>query len=401
MRTYWLTALETIAMPVLAAAAKDALRETMPVYKGRDKSHCLEALGRIVCGIAPWLEIPMDATEEGKLRERYKGLTIKSIGNLVHPQAGDYMDFAAERQGLVDAAYLCQGLIRAPRLWDALEQEVQKNVLIEVKKTRQIIPTNNNWLLFASMIEAFLLKYDNVCDTKRLYKGVKTFINRYYIGDGFYGDGAHFAMDHYNSYVIHPMLTDILQVMQGHGLNNAHAYFQKQVPRFQRYVAIQERMISPEGAYPLFGRTLICRFGAFHALAQAAFLELIPNNIAGSQVRCALHAVLKRHMETSGNFDAQGFLSIGFNGEQEQMAESYVSSGSPYHCCTLFLPLGLPETHPFWADKDKDWTAVKAFKGDAFPADTTYVESNPMKERFMPWLYKCQSGWRKLKSLLK
>ena len=401
MRSYWIASLEKIVHPVLQAAATDALRTSMPVYRGRNASHCLEAVGRIVCGIAPWLELSASNTNESLLQAQYQVLTVKAIANLVNPQASDYIDFGRERQSLVDTAYWCQGLLRAPKLWQALGETVQNNLLLEVKKTRHIVPTKNNWLLFAAIVEGFLLEYEHRFNKKRLYAGVKTFMKRYYIGDGFYGDGAHFSMDHYNSYVIHPMLTEILQVMQAHGLNKAHGYFQKQVPRFQRYVAIQERMISPEGAYPLFGRTLICRFGAFHALAQAAFLELIPNSIAGSQVRCALHAVLKRHMETSGNFDAQGFLSIGFNGVQEQMAEGYVSSGSAYHACTLFLPLGLPEAHPFWADKNQDWTAVKAFNGLEFGVDKTYIETNPTKERFMPWVYKCQSGWRKLKNIFK
>lgn len=400
MRRYWVRSLEVIALPVLEAAATDNLRQTMPVYRGRNQSQYLEAVGRIVCGIASWIELGSDDTKEGRLRKGYIVLTVRAIGNLVNPRAHDYSDFGAERQGLVDAAYLCQGLLRAPKLWEALGKEVQQNLLSEVKKTRHIIPTKNNWLLFAAMVEAFLLEYDNDYNKKRLLTGVKKFINDYYIGDGFYGDGSHFTMDHYNSYVIHPMLTDILQVMHTHGLNITDKYYQKHLPRYQRYVAIQERMISPEGAYPIFGRTLICRFGTFHALAQAAFLKLLPNNLPSAQVRCGLYAVLKRHMETSTNFDKNGFLTVGFNGAQERMAESYVSSGSSYHCCTLFLPLGLSEQDHFWTDKDQDWTALKAFKGVEFAADITYVEINPTKQRFMPFVYKCQSGWRKLKTLL-
>ncbi|WP_111307972.1 DUF2264 domain-containing protein [Confluentibacter sediminis] len=401
MRSSWVSSLEKIAFPVLNAAAADCLKETMPVYRGRNEFQYLEAVGRIVCGITPWLNLPSDETEEGKLRENYKNLTVNAIKNLVEPKANDYVDFGIGAQALVDAAYLAQGLLRAPVLWEALGTETQIKLLAEMKKTRQFKPAKNNWLLFASMIETFLLVYDNAFNKKRLYYGVDKFINDYYFGDGFYGDGASFSMDHYNSFVIHPMLIDILKYMNTHGLKKSNLYQAKQLPRYKRYVEIQERMISPEGAYPIFGRTLICRFGTFHALAQASLLQLLPANIPYAQVRCGLNAVLKRQMETLTNFDSQGFMKIGFNGKQNQMAEHYVSSGSPYHCSTIFLPLGLDDRHPFWANKDREWTSLKAFNGLEFNADHAYHEKNITKEFFMPFVYKFQSALFKIKRFLK
>ncbi|GAA4819497.1 DUF2264 domain-containing protein [Litoribaculum gwangyangense] len=401
MRVQWVTYLEKIAFPVIHAAAHDNLKKTMPVYKNRSAFQYLEAVGRLVCGIAPWLNLPNGPSKEGNLRSNYSQLTVKAIGNLVNPKSKDYVDFGTGAQALVDAAYLSQGLLRAPNLWRALGNEIQKKLLFEIKKTRKFQPPKNNWLLFASMIEAFLLTYDNNCNKKRLHYGVKKFVNSYYIGDGLYGDGAHFSMDHYNSFVIHPMLMDVLEVMKIHGLKNFNQHLTKQLPRYQRYIEIQERMISPEGAYPLFGRTLICRFGAFHALSQAALMGFLPKHITPSQVRCSLNAVLKRQMETPDNFDAQGFLTVGFNGKQEKMAEQYVSSGSAYHCATLFLPLGLDSQHPFWTEKDAAWTSLKAFDGHEFEPDKSYYETHITKDFFMSILYKFQSGWRKIKNLFK
>src|SRR5690606_11101585 len=155
--------------------------------KGRQEFQYLEAVGRIVCGIAPWLNLPQEISQEGKLREKYKGLTKNAISNLVNPKSRDYIDFGLGNQALVDAAYLAQGLLRAPKLWEALGSEVQIKLLAEIKKTRQFKPAKNNWLLFASMIETFLLIYDNDYNKNRLYYGVRKFIKSYYIGDGFYG----------------------------------------------------------------------------------------------------------------------------------------------------------------------------------------------------------------------
>ena len=380
MRSNWIHFLEKIVLPVLNAAANDVLRQNMPVYKGRSDFQYLEAVGRIVCGIGPWLKLPSDKSDESKIREKYKKLTVNAIANLVNPEAKDYVNFGHGYQALVDAAYLTQGLLRAPNLWHELKPEVKKQVIFELKKTRHIKPPNNNWLLFASMVEAFLLEFNRNYSKKRLYTGVERFVNRFYCGDGIYGDGPHLSMDHYNSYVIHPMLMDILNILVKHKKNKAVQLYDKQVLRYKRYIQIQERMISPEGTYPVFGRTLICRFGAFHALAQAPLIDRIPKEISGAQIRCALNAVLHKQMTCSNNFDSEGFLTVGFNGKQEKMQESYVSSGSPYHCTTIFLPLGLPKEHSFWTSQDQNWTALKAYTGEEFEADHMYYE----KDKFKP-----------------
>lgn len=401
MRSNWISYLEKITLPVLQAAADDCLKIKMPVYKGRNEFQYLEAVGRIFCGISSWLNLPDDDTEEGFIRKKYRTLAVKAIDNLVNPKAVDYVNFGLGAQALVDAAYLTQGFLRAPVLWDAIGLEAQHNLLIEVKKTRRINPPKNNWLLFASMIEAFLLEYDKEYNKKRLYYGVNKFMNRYYIGDGMYGDGANLSIDHYNSFVIHPMLMDILNIMTKHGLKKTEKFKLKELLRYQRYVEIQERMISPEGTYPVFGRTLICRFGTFHVLAQAALLQLLPKSISSSQVRCALNAVLNRQMDTLANFDSNGFMTVGFNGIQDEMAEAYVSSGSAYHCSTIFLPLGLNNQDAFWTDEDRKWTTLKAFNGIEFEADHAFHEKSANREFYMAIVYKFQSVFFKIKTFLK
>lgn len=61
-RKLWLNFLEKLTEPVLTALAADQLKEKMPVEtrdpaeaKSRAKYTYLEAFGRLLCGIAPWL----------------------------------------------------------------------------------------------------------------------------------------------------------------------------------------------------------------------------------------------------------------------------------------------------------------------------------------------------------
>ncbi|HEV2445302.1 MAG TPA: DUF2264 domain-containing protein, partial [Candidatus Sulfopaludibacter sp.] len=64
-REYWLRTLEKLAGPVLRHLAAGTLKRSMPVecatgnVADRRKYTHLEALGRLLAGIAPWLEAPL------------------------------------------------------------------------------------------------------------------------------------------------------------------------------------------------------------------------------------------------------------------------------------------------------------------------------------------------------
>ena len=118
-----------------------------------------------------------------------------------------------------------------------------------------------------------------------------------------------------------------------------------------------EQMISPEGTFPAIGRSIAYRFGAFQLLAQIALMNELPDEITPEQVRCALTAVLKRFTSSGNMFDENSWLRIGFLDSQPHLAEYYISTGSLYLCCAMFLPLGLPETHRFLSAADVPWSA--------------------------------------------
>ena len=217
-RAFWVETLTRIADPVLTNLNNNTLKKNMPyesLSKDRSDFSHLEAVGRLVCGIAPWLELGPDNTPEGQLRDKYIKLTVKGLKNAVNPDSPDYLVFGKPYQPLVDAAFLAQGLLRArTQLWDNLDPQAKEWMITEFKRSRAIKPWENNWLLFASMVEAALLEFTGECDMDRLTYGVKKFRDEWYKGDALYGDGPAFHMDYYNSFVIHPMLTDVLLTMK-------------------------------------------------------------------------------------------------------------------------------------------------------------------------------------------
>lgn len=294
---------------------------------------------------------------------------MKGISNAVNPSSPDYLIFGEPSQPLVDAAFLAEGLLRAPKqLWGNLSPTARKQVVTELKRSRVIKPNESNWLLFASIVEAALQEFTGECDTTRLNYGVRKFRDLWYKGDAQYGDGAEFHLDYYNSFVIHPMLTDVLVVMQKHRMPESE-FLNVQQKRLGRYAEQLERFISPEGTYPVIGRSIVYRTGVFHALGQAALLHLLPQQIVPAQVRCGMTKVIENQFRSAANFDTKGWLKIVFSGNQVQMSESYINTGSTYLCLTGFLPLGLPADDPFWSAPPAEWTNLKAWSGKEVPAD--------------------------------
>jgi len=373
-REYLVNTLIKIADPVLMALSQNRLREKMTVESAanqeadRKKYSYLEALGRTLAGMAPWLELGPDDTAEGKLREKYIGLAVKSIRNATDPASPDFMNFTHGGQPLVDAAFLAQALLRAPdQLWGNLNNQDKENVIKALISTRIITPGYNNWLLFSAEIEAALLKFTGSCDRMRIDYAIKEHMN-WYKGDGIYGDGPNFHFDYYNSFVIHPMLLEVLQTLKDAG-DNVTINYNLAFERSRRYAAIQERMISPEGTYPVVGRSVAYRFGAFQVLSKMALLHGLPEEVSPQQVRAALYTLIKRQIEIPGTFDQNGWLTIGVAGHQPKAGETYISTGSLYLSTMGLVMLGLPSTDPFWQGDDQKWTSVKIWAGESFPID--------------------------------
>ncbi|MGN7784042.1 DUF2264 domain-containing protein [Niabella sp. 22666] len=375
-RAFWVKTLHKIAWPVVENLANGTLEKNMPLEKGpqyyltANKVSYLEAVGRCFAGIAPWLELPDDNTEEGLLRKKYKAAMVKGLTSAANPQSPDYLNFREGGQPIVDAAYLAHAFMRAPRaLWEPLDMVTKQRFIAEFKSLRDRTGAYNNWLLFAAMSEAFLRSVGEQFDPVRIDYALNK-MREWYVGDSWYKDGDLFSMDYYNSYVIHPMLVDLLGSLKikpvtkynqkGYSVNEA---YDQSVKRMVRYAEYLERIIAPDGTYPAYGRSVTYRTAAFQALAQTALMQQLPEWVSPAQVRCALTKVFYNMYEGNQNFDNKGWLVLGFNGHQPMMADQYTSTGSLYMASLGFLPLGLPATNKFWTDAPADWTSKKAWGG--------------------------------------
>ena len=372
-RASWLGALDRVCRPVLTALSARELAARMPVEtapgsSNRRKVTHLEALGRTLAGIAPWLENGETAGEEGKLLTEYRALSISAIAAAVDPASPDTMHFGVDNQNIVDASFLCLAILRAPRqLQQQMPAPVRKQLADALRATRPLTPNFNNWLLFNAMIEACLYSMGEEWDRARVDYALREHAV-WYLGDGVYGDGPEFHWDYYNSFVIHPYLLQLMETIADQ--QAAWAAMKEPVQkRAQRYATIQERLINADGSYPVVGRSIAYRCGAFHLLADIALRQSLLHGIDPAQVRCALGAVIARTLGAPNTFDERGWLRIGLAGHQPALGETYISTGSLYLCTAAFLPLGLPSSNPFWSNAAAPWTAQKLWRGENLPAD--------------------------------
>lgn len=372
-RAYWCDAARRLSTPLLTALAERRLKATMPVEahrssKDRPQYTYLEGLGRLLAGIAPWLELGADETSEGRERGKLAELARRAIDAGTDPKSPDFLNFAKGRQPLVDAAFLAQAMLRAPReLWGKLEDRVKKNVVAAMESSRPIPAGENNWKLFATTVEVFLHRAGAKRDDARLFEGIRKH-REWYVGDGMYGDGPEFHWDYYNAFVIQPMLVEALDVV-GDEAPEWRDFRAKANERLTRYGAIQERSIAPDGSFPAIGRSIAYRCGAFQGLALAALRKTLPKEVTAPQARVALTRVIRKTLEAPGTWDKDGWLRIGLAGHQPGLGETYISTGSLYLASFALLPLGLPASDAFWMGPAAKTTWEKIWGGENLPAD--------------------------------
>ncbi|MET0356418.1 MAG: DUF2264 domain-containing protein [Cellvibrio sp.] len=379
IRGYMVKLLQKIATPVLSNMAEGNLKknfelELSPIWDGRNQNVTyLEAFGRLISGLSPWLSLPDDNTSEGKIRKQFTQQALQSYVNSVDPGSPDYLAWQGEGQAIVDAAYFTNALIRAPKqLWEPLDAITKTRIVNEIKGLRRVAIPYTNWLLFAAMNEAFLLSIGEEWDPVRIDLAIRK-MEEWYAGDGWVADGVKFHFDYYNSYVIYPMLIEIMEVLVRTQTKFPHYKPEENLPkwmkRVQRYSEHLERFISPTGTYPPIGRSLTYRTAAFQPLALLAWRKALPVNLPEGQVRAAMTAVHQAIFSEPSNFNKKGFLTIGFVGHQPTLGDRYSNNGSMYITSESFLALGLPADDSYWTTPALDWTQKKAFSSQTFLKD--------------------------------
>ena len=205
-RAYWTAMARRLAGPVLTHLAAGTLKRAMPVECAtgnpaeRARYTHLEALGRLLCGLAPWLESgdapDLAAQARGpSVRRSIRSLPTSSIST----KAANRWSIAASSPKRYSAR-----LANCGSPWSRAQGEPGCGAGLFARHHARL-----------QQLAALLRHHGGALalmgerwDTMRIDYALRQH-QQWYKGDGVYGDGPQFHWDYYNSFVIQPMLIDV------------------------------------------------------------------------------------------------------------------------------------------------------------------------------------------------
>jgi hypothetical protein len=313
----------------------------------------LEGFARPLWGIAPLL------AGGGSLPD----LDLYHLGfaNGCDPHHPEYWGQPGDHgQALVEMAPIGLALALASHyFWEPLAPTAKQELARWLYTINEAKIGDNNWLLFRVLANVGLAAVDAPYSSEALQAALDRH-ETFYLGDGWYADGHTMQRDYYNTFVMHLI-----------GLIYARFAAQSDPERAQRYKTWADEFaqdfqhwFAPDGAALPFGRSLAYRFaqGSLWGALAFADVEALPWGV--------LKGLALRHLRWWAQqpiFQNDGTLSIGYAYPNLNMSETYNSPGSPYWAFTFFLPLALPDTHPFWQAKEEPFPALPPLQTQNHP----------------------------------
>jgi hypothetical protein len=299
----------------------------------------LEGFARPLWGIAPLLA--------GGGSFEHLNLYHMGLANGCDPHHPEYWGQPRDYgQALVEMAPIGLALALAPRyFWEPLHPTTKQELARWLSAINEAKVGDNNWLLFRVMANVGLATV-GVPYAQEAVRAALELHETFYLGDGWYADGPTMQRDYYNTFVMHLI-----------GLIYARFAAQSDPERAQRYKAWAsefahdfQHWFAADGAALPFGRSLTYKFaqGSLWGALAFADVEALPWGV--------MKGLALRHLRWWARqpmFQNDGTLSIGYAYPNLNIAETYNAPGSPYWAFTFFLPLALPETHPFWQAQEE------------------------------------------------
>lgn len=282
------------------------------------------------------------------------------------PENPDYWGPAGQEkrgsrdQRLCEMAPLALGLSLAPQIfYDPLTDREKSNVTTWLAASLSTPHHRSNWQFFRVIVALGLEKVGYAFDWAPVEEHLVD-LESYYVDNGWYEDGPTGRYDHYIAFAMH-----------FYGLIYAAVRGDKDPERAARmraraatYAKDYLTWFGDDGSAIPYGRSLTYRFA--HACFWGA---LAFAGVEGLPWPVIKRAYLQNLRWWSGKpvTGRDGVLELGYAYPNTVMIEEYSAPGSPYWALKAFLPLALPETHPFW----------QADEADALPLDETSVSVQP------------------------
>lgn len=321
-----------------------------PKDSSRVRGATLEGMCRTLFLASPLLREDSTLTINGiRLADYYR----RQLSLLVNPESPQYVPHRGRRgpcQDLVEFGALGISLfICGDVLWEPLPKSVRDSLysMIESYADGPTIP--QNWRFFNVFPMSFFKSKGYEVNDSLLVKYVRQ-LQGDYRGDGWYLDHPNY--DYYSmwAYQLYGYLWS--QFFGREYYPELAALFDK---NFAEMYRSYPRMFGRNGWMPMWGRSNMYRFAAIAPLAWG-------KDINAGWMRRIASGCLLQFLQNPDFIYSDGVPTPGFYGLFDPVLQGYSCRGSVYWCAKAFLPLMLPENHPYWSETENEgfWADMKA-----------------------------------------
>jgi hypothetical protein len=344
-RAHW----EAVADEQIAAAWRHSspggAQVRFPAGHGQDPDDLLEGFARtfllaalrlagaagdpeqVPTGLVDWYARALDAGTDPESGERWPRLT-------------DHSQATVEATGVALALHLTR-----PWIWGRLPQTVRDNTAAWLSGSAHSYGADNNHVLFAATIQAFLASAGYPHDGAGI-EGTLARIEDWYVGDGWYSDGEGRRFDHYNAWTFHLYPFFILDMLAEPEATGRREVYRNRLAQFVRGYG---HLFGADGAPLIQGRSLIYRWGVAAPFWMAQREGV--TTVSPGRARRLASGTLKYFL--TGGAAPDGVPTLGWHGADSSILQSYNAPGSPQWAAKGFLGLLLPASHPAWTDVEE------------------------------------------------
>lgn len=283
---------------------------------------------------------------------------IRNGSNPKHPEYwGDIIDFDQRSVEMTAVALIL--LISPEKLLNHFNEEEKNNLFNWLEQINHFGLADNNWRFFRVLVNVALKKLGGPFSQEAMDAAL-TRIDDFYHADGWYSDGNFPRLDYYIPFAFHFYGLIYAKAMENDDVERSNLYKERAKVFAKDFI----HWFAADGSALPFGRSLTYRFAecAFWGAIAFAGVEVFPWGVVKGIVLRHLRWWVERPI-----FNNDGILSIGYAYPNLIMTESYNAPGSPYWSMKAFLPLALPESHPFWASEEEPLPALDKMKVEKHP----------------------------------
>ena len=318
------------------------LGNTGAVYEERTAQ--MEAFARPLWGLVPLAAGGGDSD----LWDTY----VEGIRHGTDPEHEEYWgDTGHVDQRFVEMAAIGLALCLCPdRIWGPLTEKERDNLTHWLLQINGFDLPPNNWRFFIVLANLGLKRAGGEYSQESVDAALEL-LDTFYLGDGWYSDGATDQRDYYVPFAMHFYGLIYAGMMEKEDPERCQVYKDRAAQFARDFIY----WFAEDGSALAYGRSLTYRFaqaGFWGALAYAGVDVLDWGVVKGLLLR-NLRWWFKQPI-----FTPDGVLSIGYAYPNLIMAEGYNAPGSPYWAFKAFLPLALGEDHPLWQAEEKPLPAL-------------------------------------------